>query len=538
MLDQRYLKDVLIASELSFDDSRYWFDFQRQKFLHNIDTFYYSVKLLNDFRVDSREPAVLRFRDRFSKLKDSMGYQDSIPFYVEPIGKNLNLLSYGYGKYYTICLECPDYFHIFLAPKVPAGSSGSESQTCEIIVQIRSYMLWMYGVYASFEKSLEYVYGILDMFQLQVDFIQENRVDYAWHSNYLQNPEKFFSIENFYRMRVDRYHGANYHTAKVGSEDYEIDYLSLGNRGGKCFVRIYLKSKEVIEQGYKAFFFKLWLFHGLISRYDLYCYEKAYLRHSWQYVTMARLEFYLAYGSSDSCRCQCRVFLEQYDQTCKVTDAMIRLADELTPKLHLVTNVEYQTMRKGTKSYCLLPVRDNSSRGPAKRVYDYLDNRSLIIRYLTHDILRLVEPSGDSNKSRRDYCGFWKALRAAKLVDMRQAPEDVRLIRIYNRKLNMELMKQMVLHKAVIYGIYAKGINEDTVMKDCMQALLRMNDNDIRNAMRYKQRKIREFNGTEFSDTVSDASARFVLLDPESGIIYDDDSIPSFDFQGGRDNFE
>ena len=532
MLDQRYLKDVLIASELSFDDSKYWFDFQRQKFLHNIDTFYYSVKLLNDFRVDSREPAVLRFRDRFSKLKDSMGYQDSIPFYVEPIGKNLNFLSYGYGKYYTICLECPDYFHIFLAPKVPAGSSGSESQTCEIIVQIRSYMLWMYGVYASFEKSLEYVYGILDMFQLQVDFIQENRVDYAWHSNYLQNPEKFFSIENFYRMRVDRYHGANYHTAKVGSEDYEIDYLSLGNRGGKCFVRIYLKSKEVIEQGYKAFFFKLWLFHGLISRYDLYCYEKAYLRHSWQYVTMARLEFYLAYGSSDSCRRQCRVFLEQYDQTCKVTDAMIRLADELTPKLHLVTNVEYQTMRKGTKSYCLLPVRDNSSRGPAKRVYDYLDNRSLIIRYLTHDILRLVEPSGDTNKSRRDYCGFWKALRAAKLVDMRQAPEDVRLIRIYNRKLNMELMKQMVLHKAVMYGIYAKGINEDTVMKDCMQALLRMNDNDIRNAMRYKQRKIREFNGTEFSDTVSDASARFVLLDPESGIIYDDDSIPSLDFQG------
>ena len=125
MLDQRYLKDVLIASELSFDDSRYWFYCKRDKFLHNIDTFYYSVKLLNDFRVDSREPAVLRFRDRFSKLKDSMGYQDSIPFYVEPIGKNLNLLSYGYGKYYTVCLECPDYFHIFLAPKVPAGSSGS-----------------------------------------------------------------------------------------------------------------------------------------------------------------------------------------------------------------------------------------------------------------------------------------------------------------------------------------------------------------------------------------------------------------------------
>ena len=52
-------------------------------------------------------------------------------------------------------------------------------------------------------------------------------------------------------MRVDRFKDALIHTAKVGSEGYEIDYVSMGKRSDKVFIRIYLKSKEVIEKNYK-----------------------------------------------------------------------------------------------------------------------------------------------------------------------------------------------------------------------------------------------------------------------------------------------
>ena len=72
-------------------------------------------------------------------------------------------------------------------------------------------------------------------------------------------------------MRVDRFKDALIHIAKVGSEGYEIDYVSMGKRSDKVFIRIYLKSKEVIEKNYKPWFFKVWLFNGLINRYDLYC---------------------------------------------------------------------------------------------------------------------------------------------------------------------------------------------------------------------------------------------------------------------------
>lgn len=523
LLESRELSRIQIYNEFSESDQEFWFGYRQKKFLHNIDTFYYSVKLLNDFTVQTEDPAVLQFRKSMEVLRDKMGYRDSVPFYLDRIGENMNLLNLTYGKFYNVCLECPEYFHVFIASKVPPGAGGTESVTCEIIVQLRSYMLWMYGVNAAFEESLRYVQAFVDQFGFEVAFVQENRIDYCWHSNYLQNPEKFFAIDNFYKMRVDRYRGANYHTAKVGSEDYEVDYVSLGNRGGKHFVRIYLKSKEVVEEGYKAFFLKLWLFQGLISRYDLYCYELAYARRNWQYLTIARMYFYLEYGSAQMFKETCKSFIHQYDMSSKVTDAMMAFANSITPKIHLVTNVEYQEMRKASKYYPLVPFSDNRLKGAAQRIYDYFDNRQLIAGYLTHDIFRLVEPSGDSNKSRRDYCGFWRALRATKTVDVKPLPKQLRLVRDYHRQLNKDAMKKSLLNKVVTYGIYMKGINDDGVMKDAMDALLKMNDNDLVDALRYKKKKVRQFNPNELAGIVEDNAAHdFILFDRNTGAFYDD----------------
>lgn len=250
-------------------------------------------------------------------------------------------------------------------------------------------------------------------------------------------------------------------------------------------------------------------------------------------MTIARLEYYLEFGNSEVFKKTCRSYIAQYDETRKVTDAMMTFADSLTPKVHLITNVEYQTMRKGTKSYNILPVSDNSLKGAARRVYDYLDNRPLIIDYLTRDIFRLVEPSGDGNKSRRDYCGFWKALRATKVVDAKRLPKELKLVRTYNRKLNKDVMKRDLLNKSIVYGIYTKGINDDGIMQDAMNALLKMNDNDIMNALRYKRKKSREFSAAELSGMLEQTvSHDFVLVDRLSGAVYDD-SISLLDLQYG-----
>ena len=69
MIDKRVLATTKIYQELDDKNCKYWFDFNKSKFLHNIDTFYYSVKLVEDFTNDSSDDSVLRFRKFFEQKK-------------------------------------------------------------------------------------------------------------------------------------------------------------------------------------------------------------------------------------------------------------------------------------------------------------------------------------------------------------------------------------------------------------------------------------------------------------------------------------
>ena len=534
MIDKRSFKNCSIGYEMNETDLNFWFDFKKKKFLHNVDTFYYSVKMYNDFTVNSEDDNVKYFRDFFERKQDQLQSNVSIDYLPIRIGEyDLNLRPGSFAGMYKICLECPEWFDIFIAPVVPSGSDGGQSLTCELIIQVRSYMLWMYGVYAAFDKSYLYVQALADRFDLQIDFVQENRVDYCWHSNYLSNPEKFFSLDNFYKMRVDRFHDAMMHTEKVGSAGYEIDYIALGKRSDKVFIRIYLKSKEVVEQGYKGWFLYTWLFHGLINRYDLYVYEECYKRRSWKYLNMARLNYYLDHGLNESSKETCRKILA--GDTTISEDSLQKLADSLTPKVNLIMNVEYQTMRRHTKSYPIIQIRDHSDKGPTRRIYEYFDEREMILKYLTHDVFRLVEPEGDTNKSRRDMCSFWLALRNCRLIDVHKMPKHLKFVRQYNRNLNGDLVKTRAINSMVSYGLYTKGLNSDDVMKDAMDTLCRMNDNDVQKALRYKKKRTRQLNRSELSGSMENVVMHdFALVSTSTGEIYEYDTINADFWQGGN----
>ena len=217
MVDVRVIGKTQIYNEFDEVENDYWFNFKQKKFLHNIDTFYYSVKFKQDFTADSSDISVKRFRKYFNHLSDQLDkandYGASITVMLPGLPSALNFKPFSFAGWYNICLECPEYFDIFFAPKVPHSVDNDKSVTCECVVQIRSYMLWMYGVKLAYERSYAYVKAIADYFKLDVEFTQENRVDYCWHSNYLQNPAAFFEPKNLYKMRVDRFKDALIHTS-------------------------------------------------------------------------------------------------------------------------------------------------------------------------------------------------------------------------------------------------------------------------------------------------------------------------------------
>lgn len=535
MIDKRYLDKSMIFNEMSEMDQELWFSCQQKKFIHNIDTFYYSVKFKNDFRLKTDDSKVLKLRSYFNRKYKSMGdFQECGNFYLKEIDKRLVLKPVTFSRFYTICLSYPEYFDIFIAPVVPKALDGGQSVTCECIVQIRSYMLWMFGIHAAFENSYRYVKALADYFHLEIDFVQENRIDYCWHSNYLKDPENFFNPDNFYKMRVDRFKNATYVTNKIGSENYEIDYVSLGKRSDKVFVRIYQKTREVVEQNYKPWFFQVWKMNGLINAYDMYVYEKAYKKRSWFYRYYARLEFYAEFGQYPTYKQMCNDIISGSMQISE--DEIIKLAQKLTPDPNLVVNVEYQTMRRHSKSYELLPFRDNSIHGECKRIYDYLDNRKLIMDYLTSRVFKLVEKTGDSNKSRRPMCGFWEALRSARCIDVKMTPEQLELVRKYNRKLNVEAMRKRVINSAVMLGFYQRGINTDDPLQDAAEALLRMNDNDIENARRYKSKKSRLLNEDELAGIMdNDATVhQYDIIRTDTGDVYSQNTLNAWTCQGGE----
>lgn len=524
MIDTRFKNNnCAMLKELNDQELNYWFDLRQQKFLHNIDTFYYSVKLENDFTRDSNDVSCRRLRAFFSRLTPGGYDDDCIPLFWEGVEGVYNYRPYIRLGFYTLCVECPEQYDILIAPSVPKGAEG-ESVTSEIIVQIRSYMLWMYGVNAAFTRSFLAVKEICKFFNLEIAEVKENRIDYCWHSNYLQNPEDFFRIDRFVKMQVSRYKRVHMEYAFKANDEYECDYICLGRRSDKCFVRIYLKSKEVVEQGYKPWFFKMWLFNGLINRYDNYVYEQAFKAGSWQYLDKARLEFYREFGSNKSLVADCADILD--GRVDKDADYINKLADRLTPRVTLITNVEYQTMRRSTKTYTLLPLKDNTRYGVCKRVYDYLDNRRLITDYLTESVLRLTDPKDpEPRKTRRSNVAFWDALRGTRQIDVALTPAKLKLIRDYTRQLNKDVIKTRILHQAVTYGIYTRGINDDDVLTDCTEALLRLNDNDIERMRQYKNKKIRQYDGDQLADTIEDV-ARTYLIVTSDGELYNHYSTP------------
>ena len=114
------------------------------------------------------------------------------------------------------------------------------------------------------------------------------------------------------------------------------------------------------------------------------------------------------------------------------------------------------------------------------------------------------------------------------MIDVNVRPKDVKLIRQYCRQLNSNIMKKRVINAAITLGIYTRGINNDNVVQDCVEALCQLNDNDIHDALCYKQKKARQFNACELADTyVSNAVHQFEILNIQTGVVSSDTDMIS-----------
>ena len=69
MLDKRQYNDNILYHDMPLEDQHEWFGYSRNKFLHNIDTFYYSVKIIELSNV-ARKEGLLSLEEAATDLEE------------------------------------------------------------------------------------------------------------------------------------------------------------------------------------------------------------------------------------------------------------------------------------------------------------------------------------------------------------------------------------------------------------------------------------------------------------------------------------
>lgn len=468
----KYVYRSKIFGEFSPEEQEQYFGLKDKCVRSHIDTLYYFVKIRGDTN-DTENTGILTFLAELADLKErkKSSYSSMIDFH------GLSVEANGFSIY-EYRLSLPEMFDIFISSYIP------NDETPRIVVQLRTRSLVLEGPYEAVRNSMKYVREILSEYDLMIGLLDVNRVDYAYHTNMIQNPIKYFNDEKLKKClssSLRKY-------MKVGTvgDDVTLETLSLGNRkSNNIFFRCYDKTREVIEKGYKSFFIEKWKEDGLISEYDYYVLMYAYENHS--YVAglhIGRMLWYIRYGHDESLKEKFYGLMEKYR---KRSDNNKRLREQiddyaeleneiegLLPKTTLVMNIEFQTKRK---FYCELSEmieNVNPDCEPEYRnIFSVIALRASIQKYLTSETVCWF----CDRKKRDKALDWWKRIQNC---EIESAGDYGNLVR--HRDLNSDIrkterrLKITIAHMQILRNL---STEPKTFHEDASDVLSYLNDNDF-----------------------------------------------------------
>jgi len=459
-------------NELSREQQRKYFSCTCDKFLPTIDNIYYSVFIEDDKRDNPcLRPLMMKLEAQKSLCMSSYQPQD--------FGFGLQVDQKAY-KMYKYCLSQPDLYDIFILSYLPNDG------TPRVLVQLRAYGLWTHGVDKMLADSFNAVAEVFESAWCKIDKCRESRIDYCYHTNIISNPEKIFSDRNIgkqMKTTMRKWH----QTGRIDFNDEETilrkDYFALGERSSNnVFVRCYNKALEVIEQGYKGFFFELWYTNGLISFYDKFCFEYALTFKDYDYVHKAKLLFYIQYGTDERVKREFDLELNDMNNTMRDFE---RIAKAYMPEVTTVMNIEFETKRKFyyysdefIDTHLKYIPRDGVPPH-LNRIYRITDNRAVFLDYLTShalafERLRTVEKNDNGEKEVRIiYAPWWERLRNTKLDGIKA---DEKLLRKYASELDELVIKKRFVNNVASLAVYADKLNSGFI-EDISDMLANLNDN-------------------------------------------------------------
>jgi len=452
-----------------------YFNLTRNKVLPTIDNIYYSIFITGD----GINP--LTIENLMPLLEGLELSKQTANFTHEPVefSHGLFLTLKGY-KFYSYCLTQTDLYDIFLCYTLP------NVETPRIVVQLRALGLWTRGVDSILLESYLKVEELLSSYGLKITKCREQRIDYCYHVNSIASPSKLFQetkgkMKNLHTNLRDFYlHGDIEHAAD-GTVVHK-DYICLGSKkSNNVRARVYDKVKEVIEMGYKSFFFEIWHSKGLISYYDKWCMEYAFPYKNVDYLAKARIAFYVEHADYDVGHDIYATRREEYEAFLKNPNASLadykRVADAFMPKTTPVLNIEYETKRKFyyySEEFiesCKTDWTRDAIPEPLKRVYRIIDNKSLYLDYLTKRTLSFY--SGKDENGEPIYLSWWERLRNTKLDGLKT---NEKLLRDYTHHMDKQAVQKRAINAVASFAVYDDKL-ETSFTEDLSDFLADISDN-------------------------------------------------------------
>lgn len=474
------VKQSPVCSEFSPEEQIRFFDLSRCKVTSHVDTLYYMVTLFNDSNEPKEELVSLLEELRRLKQQKALDYSADVEFF------GLSVLNTRF-VHYEYCLQLNECFDIFIASFLP------NNRTPRIVVQLRTRSLVLDGTMGAVCKSFRYLKEILDSYGLDVGEVKENRIDYAYHTNIMQNPYRYFDDRRLQTKFKSKLRLCT--TVKNIGKKMELSYISFGDRrSNSVFVRVYNKSREVVEKNYKSFFLDVWLENKLINQYDYYVYSRAYSCGS--YVTgilIGRIDWYLEYGHNEVIKKE----LSKVKESCYVksdnTDQLRKIVDSYLPPVTLIMNIEYQTKRKFyhdcdkyIEQYNL--AHDELKQGypdwvkwyedPLARLKILYGLRSEFLDYLTTETLCFVDNKGTDDEK---LAYWWQRIHDVMIDEREKQLRFLPLFRSHSRMTDFQKAKRKALSSIAYLSLLNQGslACDKTFAEDVSDVLCVLNDNDM-----------------------------------------------------------
>ena len=452
-----------IFSEFSEEESFKYFSRNDKCVRSHIDTLYYFVKIAGDgVGTESKEILTMLAELEYLKEQKKASYSAMVDFH------GLSVEAAGYSIY-EYRLSFPEMYDIFISSYIP------NDNTPRIVVQLRTRALVLQGPCEAVRESIDKVREILNEYDLRTALIDVNRVDYAYHTNLIQNPYKYFCDEKLQKnlcSTMRKY-------MKVGTigEDITLETLSLGQRkSNNIFFRAYDKTCEVIEKAYKSFFIEKWKEDGLISEYDYYVLMYAYEVNSYVAgVHLGRMYWYIRYGKDEKRKQEFRDLIQKYRVNADNNKQLEKKLSGILPPITLIMNIEFQTKRKFyTEIKESLEKAELDCEPELKQLFSVIALRKQIQSYLTTSTVCWVE---DRKAKELKPLDWWERIQSCKIESDKEYAALVR-----KRDLGSDIkkterrLKNTIAHLQIIRN---RSTDSKTFHEDASDVLCYLNDNDF-----------------------------------------------------------